>query len=117
MSLVANFPVTTTAQRVISGNATCRAVKITNNAVGAGNVYYQFSDRLPIPGSSPSTLTTANGTLVAFQPNPAQVILTPGYPQSTVNSSPSSTSDDSDGFDLWLISNSTAQVTVQTVPI
>ena len=117
MPLVANFPVTGTATRVISGNATCRAVNITNNGVGTGNVFYQIVDRLPVPGGSTSTLTTANGKKLVFQPNPAQIVLTPGYPQSNFNTTPSSTSDDSDGFDLFLISDGIAQVNVQTVPI
>ena len=94
MSLVPNFPVTSTAQKVISGNATCRGVKITNNNVGSGSVYYQVIDRLPIPGASTSTLTTANGTLLSFQPNPAFINLQPGYAQNpTYNATSSATSD------------------------
>lgn len=116
MALVANFAVTGTAQKVISGAANCRGVNVTNNGVGTGNVFFQVVDRLPIPGQSGSNLTTANGTKLAFQPNPARINLTPGYAASSFNTTTTGTSDDSDGFDLWVISDGTAQINVQTIP-
>ena len=119
MSLVSNVSVTATAQLVLSAKATCRGVKITNNGVGSGSVYYQIVDHLPIPAQSTTNLTTGNGTLVSFQPNPAFISLQPNYAATypTINPTSPAISDDSDGFDLYLISNTTAQVSVQTVPI
>lgn len=119
MALVSNFAVTSTAQLVISGRANCRAIKITNNGVGTGSVYFQLQDRLPIPAQSTTNLTTGNGTLLVFQPNPTTINLTPDYAAQYPGLNPSSPaiSDDSDGFDMYVISNTTAQISVQTVPI
>lgn len=97
--LVPNFAVTVTRQLVLSSKPGTRQVNFTNNNVGAGSVYYQLVGRGAV-----SNLTTGNGTLIPSQPNPYELVLTPDvYPP--------------DGFDLWLISNTTAQVSVQTVPL
>jgi hypothetical protein len=118
VSLVSNFAVTSTAKQAISGLARCRAVAITLVS-GTGSVYYQIVDHLPIPAQSTTTLTTGNGTLLAFQPNPAVISLQPNYAATypTINPTSPASSDDSDGFDLYLISNGTATVNVQTIPI
>ena len=116
MSLVSNLAVGSAAPVLaIHGKARCRQVNITLQP-GSGNVYYQFQDYLPLPQQSTSNLTTGNGTLIPAQPNPYSIILTPGYPQSPQNPSNLGTTDDSDGFDLYLISNTSATVNVQTVP-
>ena len=119
MALVSNLTVGTTAVLAIMGKANCRSVSITNNGVGSGNLYFQMVDHLPSPAQSTTTLTTANGTLLTFQPNPTTINLTPDYAAQYPGLNPTSpaVSDDSDGFDLYLISNGTAQVNVQTVPI
>lgn len=99
MSLVPNFSVTATAAKVLSSKPGTRQVNFTNNNVGTGSVYYQL-----VPTGTATTLTTGNGTLIPSQPNPYEVILTPGI-------------DPPAGFDVYLISNTTAQVSVQTVPL
>jgi hypothetical protein len=119
MSLVSNFPVTTTRALVISGLARCRSVNIFQNS-GPGNVYYQFVDHIPNVGGSSSNLTTGNGTLLPASAlsAPVNVSVQPNYASTYPGINPSSpaVSDDSDGFDLWVISNSTATISVQTVP-
>ena len=110
MPLVPNFSVTSTRQLVLSSKgATTRSVRFTNNNVGSGSVYFQTVDH-----GFASTLTTANGTLIPSQPNPYVLILTPGYQPSSYNTI--GNADDTDGFDIYLISNTTAQVSVQTSP-
>ena len=116
MSLVSNLTVGSAAPVLaIQGKARCRQVNVTVQA-GSGSVYYQLQDHLPLPQQSTSNLTTGNGTLIPAQPNPYSIILTPGYTQSPQNPSNPGTTDDSDGFDLYLISNTSATVNVQTVP-
>lgn len=119
MSLTANLTVGTTPVLAITGKANCRGVDITNNGGGTGNLYFQIVDHLPSPAQSTTTLTTANGTLLVFQPNPTRIVLTPDYAAQYPGLNPTSPaiSDDSAGFDLYLISNGTAQVSVKTVPI
>lgn len=119
MSLAANLTVAATPILAIVGNANCRAIDITNNGVGTGNVFFQMVDHLPRPAQSTTTLTTANGTKLTFQPNPTRIVLTPDYAAQYPGLNPTSPaiSDDSDGFDLYLISDGTAQVSVKTVPI
>ena len=121
MALVANLSLTTTPVLAIMGKANCRGVKITNNNVGSGTVYFQMVDHLPSPAQSTTTLTSAgaNGTALNFQPNPTLINLVPDYAAQYPGLNPTSPaiSDDSDGFDLYLVSSSTAQVNVQTVPI
>jgi len=120
MSQVANLSLTTTPVLAISGKANCRGVDITNNGVGTGSIWFQMVDHLPIPAQSTTTLTSsgANGTLLNFQPNPTRINLSPDYAAQYPGLNPSSPaiSDDSDGFDLYLVSNGTAQVSVKTVP-
>jgi hypothetical protein len=119
MSLTANLQVGATPVLAISGFANCRGIDITNNGVGTGNVFFQMVDHLPLPAKSTTTLTTANGTKLIFQPNPTRINLTPDYAAQYPGLNPSSPSisDDSDGFDLYLISDGSAQVSVKTVPI
>ena len=119
MALVSNFPVTSTAKLAISGLARCRSVSITNNNVGTGSVYYQIIDHIPNVGGSTTTLTTGNGTLLSFSPNPAVISVQPSYAATypSINPTSPALSDDSDGFDLYLISNTTATVNVQTIPV
>ena len=114
MSLVANFPVTSTAQLVLRSRASTQQIVFTNNGVGTGSVYFQLVDNVPSPNTPVSNLTTSNGTLIPSQPNPYILILTPGYQQSSYN--PTKTNDDSNGFAIFVISNTTATINVQTVP-
>jgi hypothetical protein len=118
MALVSNFAVTTSAKQAISGLARCRSVAVTLVS-GTGLVYYAIVDHLPIPAQSTTALTTGNGTLISFQPNPAVISLQPNYAATYPSLNPTSPaiSDDSDGFDLYLISNGTATVNVQTIPL
>jgi len=117
VSLVPNLAVGSAAPVLaIHGKARCRQVNVTVQA-GSGSVYYQLQDHLPKPQQSTSNLTTGNGNLIPSQPNPYPIILTPGFPQSALNLTNPGTTDDSDGFDLYLISNTSATVNVQTVPI
>lgn len=119
MSLVSNFPVTATRALVITGRASCRSVNISTVA-GPGSVYYGFVDHIPNVGGSTSALTTANGTLLPASSlsAPVNVSVQPNYASTypSINPTSPSVSDDSDGFDLWVISNSTATISVQTVP-
>ncbi len=109
--LTPNFPVTSTAKLVISGRCSTQKIAFTNNNVGSGSVYFNLVDH-----GFASTLTTANGNLIPTQPNPYIVTLTPGYAPGPYNLTSDAISDDSDGFDVYVISNSTAQVSVQTFP-
>ncbi len=114
MSLFPNFAVTSTAKLVGTTRASTQQIAFTNNNVGSGSVYFQLVDNVPSPNTPVTNLTTANGTLIPSQPNPYILILTPGYQQSSFN--PTKTNDDSNGFAIFLISNTTAQVSVQTIP-
>jgi hypothetical protein len=114
MSLFPNVSVTSTAKLVGYSRASTQQIAFTNNGVGTGLVYFQLVDNVNSPNVPVSNLTTSNGTLIPSQPNPYILILTPGYQQSSFN--PTKTNDDSDGFAIFLISNTTAQVSVQTVP-
>lgn len=79
-----------------------RQITVTNNNVGAGTVYVQL-----VPSGTASTLTTSVYTFqVPAQPNPYVYVLTPAQWSQF---SP-------DGFDIWVISNTTAQINVQTQP-
>jgi hypothetical protein len=113
MALTPNFSVTTTAQKVLTGRFGVRQLNFTNNNVGSGSVYWQVCDR-----GQATTLTTGNGNLVPSQPNPYELIMTPGYAQSPYDNRgfPLNTDDDTIGFDLYVISNGTANISVQTVP-
>jgi hypothetical protein len=90
-----SLPVSSTAKPGI------RQVNVTNNGSGSGTVYVQ----LVATGTAP-TLTTSTYTFsVPAQPNPYEYILTPGLASLMPQ-----------GFDIWIISNTTATVNVQTVP-
>jgi hypothetical protein len=112
MALVSNFAVTSTRALVLSSKPGTRQVNFTNNNVGSGSVYYGLVAR-----GATSALTTGNGTLIPSQPNPYELILTPGFQASYASTLPPGSNDLSQGFDLYLISNTTAQISVQTVPI
>ena len=110
-----NVAVTSTKQLLglnIAGSATTgqgqfakpgtRQITVTNNGVGAGTVYVQL-----VPTGTPSTLTTSVFTFqVPAQPNPYVYTLTPAQWSQY---SPA-------GFDIWVISNTTALINVQTQP-
>ena len=79
-----------------------RQISVLNNGVGAGTVYVQL-----VPTGTASTLTTSNYTFsVPAQPNPYVYTLTPAQWSSFAPA----------GFDIWVISNSTANINVQTQP-
>jgi hypothetical protein len=83
-------------------NPSTRAIVVTNNGVGAGTVYVQL-----VTTGTASTLTTSTYTFaVPGQPNPYTYTLTPAQLSSIGTT----------GLDVWLISNTTAQVSVQQVP-
>lgn len=113
--LFSNVSVTSTRQQLgfnVAANQTIgfgssakpgtRRVIVTNNNVGSGTVYVQL-----VPTGTASTLTTSTYTFSAgsasSQPNPYIYDFTPGI-------------DPPNGFDIWVISNTTANVNVQTVP-
>ena len=111
MALYPNVSVTSTKQLLGINNAPganigigqfakpgTRQINVTNNNVGAGTVYVQL-----VPTGTASTLTTSVYTFAApAQPNPYEYILTPGLASLMPQ-----------GFDIWVISNTTAQVSVQ----
>ena len=79
-----------------------RQIAFLNNNVGAGTVYVQL-----VPTGTTSTLTTSVYTFaVPTQPNPYVYTLTPAQ---WAQFSPQ-------GFDIWVISNTTANINVQTQP-
>lgn len=79
-----------------------RQITVLNNGVGAGTVYVQL-----VPTGTASTLTTSIYTFaVPAQPNPYVYTLTPAQWSQY---SPA-------GFDIWVISNTTANINVQTQP-
>lgn len=110
-----NVAVTSTKQLLglnIAGSATTgqgqfakpgtRQITVTNNGVGAGTVYVQL-----VPTGTSSTLTTVVFTFqVPAQPNPYVYPLTPAQWASFAPA----------GFDIWVISNTTATINVQTQP-